>query len=319
VAAKPKAPHPSSPPVADASPAEIRPSPEHGLPPWIRIRPPRGPVYPEVRGILHDLQLETVCREARCPNLAECWSAGAATLMLLGTDCTRRCAFCAVTTRWPRGAVDPTEPARVAEAVRRWGLRYVVLTQVCRDDLSDGGAGLLAETVRRIHTESPSTLVELLIGDLGDEETAIRTVIDATPDVLAHNLETVRSLSPSVRDRRAGYDRSLDVLARIRRWAGPEQVTKSSVMLGLGEPDDELRQAFRDLRTAGVDLLSLGQYLRPSPGHVAVRRFVPPEEFATWRRTALELGFAGVEAGPMVRSSYRAEELYRSARERRGG
>jgi lipoic acid synthetase len=294
-------------------------SSDHGLPDWIRIRPPRGPVYPEVREILGELHLGTVCREARCPNLSECWSAGAATLMLLGTDCTRRCAFCAVTTRWPRGVVDDTEPARVAEAVRRWGLRYVVLTQVCRDDLEDGGARLLSETVRCIRAESPDTKVELLTGDLGGGDDAIHAVAGAAPEVLAHNLETVRSLSPSVRDRRAGYDRSLEVLARFRRWGGPAQVTKSSIMLGLGESDEELREAFRDLRAAGVDLLSLGQYLRPSPEHAPVHRFVPPAEFAAWRRHALELGFAGVESGPMVRSSYRAEELYRSARARRGG
>ncbi|MGP8078763.1 MAG: lipoyl synthase [Thermoplasmata archaeon] len=291
---------------------------DRALPPWIRIRPPQGPVYPEVKGMLGELGLGTVCREAHCPNLSECWSAGAATLMLLGTECTRRCGFCAVTTHWPRGVVDRTEPARVAEAVRRWGLRYVVLTQVCRDDLPDGGAGPLAETVASIRKESPGTLVELLVGDLGASEGALRTVVDAAPDVLAHNLETVRSLSPRVRDPRAGYDRSLELLARSRRLGGPGLVLKSSVMLGLGEEDGELGKAFGDLRRAGVDLLTLGQYLRPSPGHVPVARFVPPEEFGRLRRTALGLGFSGVEAGPLVRSSYRAEELYRRAREARG-
>jgi lipoyl synthase len=283
------------------------------------VRPPRGPVYPEVRGILDELGLGTVCREARCPNLPECWSAGAATLMLLGTDCTRRCGFCAVTTHWPRGVVDRTEPVRVAEAVRRWGLRYVVLTQVCRDDLTDGGAEALADTVRRIREASPGTLVELLIGDLGGEEDALRTVLGAAPDVLAHNLETVRSISPRVRDPRAGYDRSLGVLAAARALAPPGLVTKSSVMLGLGESTEELETAFTDLRTVGVDLLTLGQYLRPGPDHVPVARYVPPEEFGQLRERALTLGFAGVEAGPLVRSSYHAEELYRRAREAHGG
>lgn len=283
------------------------------------MRPPHGAVYPEVRGILDELGLGTVCREARCPNLPECWSAGAATLMLLGTDCTRRCGFCAVTTHWPRGEVDRTEPARVAQAVHRWGLRYVVLTQVCRDDLPDGGAEVLSDTVRRIREASPGTLVELLIGDLGGAEEALRTVLRAAPDVLAHNLETVRSISARVRDPRAGYDRSLGVLAAARAAAPPGLVTKSSVMLGLGESSEELETAFTDLRAAGVDLLTLGQYLRPGPDHVPVARYVPPEEFGRLKERALALGFAGVEAGPLVRSSYHAEELYRRAREVHGG
>jgi lipoyl synthase len=276
-------------------------------------------VYPEVREMLDGLALGTVCREARCPNLSECWSAGAATLMLLGTECTRRCGFCAVTTHWPRGVVDRTEPARVAEAVRRWGLKYVVLTQVCRDDLADGGADVLSETVRRIRETSPTTLVELLIGDLGGREESLRTLLKTPPDVLAHNLETVRSISPTVRDPRAGYDTSLAVLTAARALAPTDLVTKSSVMVGLGESWEELETAFTDLRTAGVDLLTLGQYLRPGPNHVPVARYVPPEEFGRLRERALALGFAGVEAGPLVRSSYRAEALYRRAREVHGG
>lgn len=298
----------------------VAPSPSgRSLPEWIRVRPPHGSVYPEVKGILEELRLGTVCREARCPNLPECWSDGAATLMLLGTDCTRRCGFCAVTTRWPRGQVDVSEPGRVAEAVRRWGLRYVVLTQVCRDDLADGGAELLGETVRALRLACPATLVELLIGDLGGEESALRTVLAAGPDVLAHNLETVRALSPRIRDPRAGYDRSLGVLAAARRLGPPTLVTKSSIMLGLGEADDDLALALRDLRGAGVDLLTLGQYLRPSPAHLPVARYARPAEFERWRATGHELGFAGVEAGPLVRSSYHAEALFRRARAVRGG
>ena len=288
------------------------------LPPWIRIRPPRGAAYPEVRDLLNGLELGTVCREARCPNLSECWSAGTATLMLLGTDCTRRCGFCAVTTHWPRGVVDRTEPARVAEAVRRWGLHYVVLTQVCRDDLPDGGAALLAETVRRIRDASPGTLVELLIGDLAGSEEALSALWSSPPDVLAHNLETVREISTGVRDPRAGYDRSLGVLAAARRSGPPRLVTKSSIMLGLGEDDAGLTTAFADLRRAGVDLLTLGQYLRPSDAHVPVARYVLPEDFDRLRERALGMGFAGVEAGPLVRSSYHAEELYRRAYAVRG-
>ena len=288
------------------------------LPEWIRVRPPRGAAYPQVKGILGELGLETVCREARCPNLPECWSSGAATLMLLGTDCTRRCTFCAVTTHWPRGVVDPSEPSRVAEAVRRWGLRYVVLTQVCRDDLDDGGASVLAETVRGIRAQSPGTLVELLIGDLAEREDSLRLLLESPPDVLAHNLETVRSLSSQVRDPRASYDRSLRVLRTARRIGPGGLVTKSSVMLGLGETDSELEEALRDLRGADVDLLTLGQYLRPSAAHRPVHRFVPPEEFSQWQTTALSLGFLGAACGPLVRSSYRAEELYRSAHAARG-
>jgi lipoyl synthase len=276
-------------------------------------------MYPGVKETLGELGLDTVCREARCPNLPECWSAGAATLMLLGTDCTRRCTFCAVTTHWPRGVVDRTEPSRVSEAVRRWGLRYVVLTQVCRDDLEDGGASVLAETVRRIRVESPGTLVELLIGDLAEREDSLRQLLESPPDVLAHNLETVRSLSTEVRDPRAGYDRSLGVLRMARHLGRARLVTKSSIMLGLGETDAELETALRDLRDADVDLLTLGQYLRPSASHRPVHRYVPPEEFSRWQTTALSLGFLGAACGPLVRSSYRAEELYRGARAVRGG
>ena len=284
---------------------------------WIRVRPPSGPQYPQVRVLLATHRLGTVCQEARCPNLPECWSAGTATLMLLGTDCSRRCAFCAVNTHWPRGEVDPTEPDRVGRAVQEWGLRYVVLTQVCRDDLDDGGASVLAETVRSIRARAPGTLIELLIGDLGGRESSLRAVVEAHPDVLAHNLETVQRLSPRVRDHRAGYDQSLDVLRRAKRLAGTSLVTKSSLMLGLGEGDEELGAAFDDLRSASVDLLTLGQYLQPSASHAPVVRFPPPEEFETLRKTALARGFSGVEAGPLVRSSYRAEELYRQAIDRR--
>jgi lipoic acid synthetase len=300
-----------------ASPEPVSP-PRTRLPEWIRVRAPAGPRYPEVREILRSHALGTVCEEARCPNLPECWSAGTATLMLLGTDCTRRCGFCAVRTRWPRGEVDDSEPDRVAAAVARWKLRYVVLTQVCRDDLADGGAETLRRTVRAIRARAPGTLVELLAGDLGGQRGAVATVLADPPDVFAHNLETVSRLSPRVRDRRATYERSLDVLRAAKSIGGPTQVTKSSLMLGLGETDDELRIAFDDLRGAGVDLLTLGQYLRPSEAHLPVIRYPAPAEFDRWKAVALGTGFAGVEAGPLVRSSYRAEELYRRATGQRG-
>jgi lipoyl synthase len=289
------------------------------LPEWITVRPPRGEQYRGVRDLLDELHLGTVCREARCPNLSECWSVGAATIMLLGTDCTRRCGFCAVNTHWPKGAVDEGEPDRVAEGVRRWGLRYVVLTQVCRDDLSDGGAAHLAATVAAVRRESPGTLVELLIGDLGGARESVADLLVRPPDVLAHNIETVRRLSPHARDPRASYDRSLEVLRRAKALADRPLVTKSSIMLGLGETEEELFETFRDLREAGVDLLTLGQYLPPSARHLPLDRFIPPEEFDERARSARAHGFAGVEAGPLVRSSYRAEELFRAARSRGPG
>ena len=267
-----------------------------------------------MRDVLEELRLGTVCREARCPNLSECWSSGTATIMLLGTSCSRRCGFCAVSTHWSRGTVDGTEPERVAEGVRRWGLRYVVLTQVCRDDLADGGAAILAETVRRIRTEAPSTLVELLVGDLQGNESSLRTLLENPPDVFAHNLETVERLSPIVRDRRASYERSLAVLDFARRAGHETLVTKSSIMVGLGETETELAGAFGDLRRAGVDLLTLGQYLRPSAEHLPVSRYWTPEEFDQLKQRASASGFLGVEAGPLVRSSYHAEELYRVVR-----
>jgi lipoyl synthase len=293
------------------TPLPVLPGPR--LPAWIRTSPPRGDAYAGVRSTLAELGLGTVCREARCPNLSECWSAGTATLMLLGTDCTRRCGFCAVTTRSPHGAVDRSEPGRVAEGVRRWGLRYVVLTQVCRDDLPDGGASILAETVREIRARAPGVGVELLVGDLAGDPDALSTVLASQPEVLAHNIETVERLSGRARDRRASYHRSLELLGRAAE-SGRAPVTKSSVMLGLGETDDEVGSCLADLRRAGVGLLTLGQYLRPSADHLPVDRYVTPEEFGAWKRRALALGFRGVEAGPLVRSSYHAEELYRSAR-----
>ncbi len=286
------------------------------LPMWIRTGLPRGD-YASVDALLGELRLSTVCREARCPNRSECWSAGTATLMLLGAQCTRRCRFCAVETRSPHGAVDRDEPSRVAEAVARWGLAYVVLTQVCRDDLDDGGAAILAETVRAIHDRAPSTRVELLVGDLGGREASLATVLEARPQVLAHNVETVRRLSGTIRDRRAGYDRSLELLRRARQQGDGSLVTKSSIMLGLGETEAEVTETLADLRSADVDLVTFGQYLRPSSDHLPVDRFVPPAEFDVWAERARALGFAGVASGPMVRSSYHADELFRRARRRR--
>ena len=287
------------------------------LPEWIRVPLPSAH-YPEVRSTLDDLGLATVCREARCPNKSECWSAGTATFMLLGAECSRRCSFCAVTTHWSNGAVDPTEPARVAEGIARWGLRYAVLTQVCRDDLPDGGASHLAAAVAAIRERCPTTRVELLIGDLLADPDAVRTLLERPPDVLAHNLETVRRLSAEVRDRRAGYDRSLRTLAMARELGPPGLVTKSSIMLGLGETSHEVEESLVDLRHAGVDLVTMGQYLRPTPAHRPVSQYLTPAEFERYADVARRAGFAGAEAGPLVRSSYHAEALFERAVAARG-
>jgi lipoic acid synthetase len=214
--------------------------------------------------------------------------------------------------------VDRSEPERVGEAVARWGLRYVVLTQVCRDDLPDGGAAMMGASVRSIRSRTPKTLVELLTGDLAGSSDSLRTLLEARPEVLAHNLETVRRLSPQVRDPRASYDGSLQLLRSAREWGAANLVTKSSIMIGLGETDEELDEAFGDLRAAGVQLLTLGQYLRPTPAHRPVARYLPPDGFDRLADRARSAGFSGVEAGPLVRSSYRAEALYRSAREGSG-
>jgi len=262
-----------------------------------------------VRATLKTLRLNTVCEEARCPNVAECWGGGTATVMLLGDVCTRACRFCAVRTASPGGVVDAGEPERVARAIRDLGLRYVVLTSVNRDDLPDGGAAHFAATVRALRREAPSILVEVLIPDYGGE--GLATLAAAAPDVIAHNLETVERLTPLVRDRRASYRRSLRTLEEARRLS-PRSFTKSSLMLGLGERDEEVRAALRDLRESGVELLTIGQYLRPTsaPRHLPVAAYVEPARFEAWRRDGEAQGFRFVAAGPLVRSSYRAGEFF---------
>ncbi len=254
--------------------------------------------------------LPTVCDEARCPNQGECWAEGTATFLLLGTVCTRACRFCAVASGRPPPP-DLDEPARVAAAARALGLRHVVITSVDRDDLPDGGAYHLARAVRELKEQGHT--VELLASDFGGDVRALAQVVDAGVDVLAHNLETVRRLSPCVRDARASTDRSLALLATAR-WLRPDVITKSGLMLGLGETDDEVLDAMEELRGAGTDVLTLGQYLRPSPRHAPVRRWVEPEGFLALHDDARTLGFLAVAAGPRVRSSYRAAALYAAAR-----
>jgi lipoic acid synthetase len=275
-------------------------------PPWLRARMPAGARFEEVRGIVREHGLSTVCEEAKCPNIGECWNAGTATLMLMGAVCTRACRFCAVDTGNPRGWLDHDEPANAARTVQLMGLGYVVLTSVNRDDLEDGGAGHFAACVRAIKAASPQTAVEALTPDFQGDSYAVETVVDSGLEVFAQNVETVRRLTHPVRDPRAGYAQTLRVLAHAKRHR-PGILTKTSLMLGLGETDDEIREAMHDLRETGCDVLTLGQYLRPTAQHLPVARYVSPEEFEVYRRQALALGFLECVAGPMVRSSYRAE------------
>ena len=280
--------------------------PAGARPPWLRARVPGGGRYNELRATVREHRLATVCEESMCPNIGECWGAGTATLMLMGAVCTRACRFCAVDTGNPRGWLDPAEPANAARTVELMKLRYVVLTSVDRDDLPDGGAGHFAACITAIRARNPDTAVEALTPDFAGSGTGVRTVVEADLAVFAHNLETVRRLTPAVRDARAGYEQSLGVL-RAARAARPGILTKSSLMLGLGEERAEVDQAMRDLREAGVDILTLGQYLRPTANHLPVQRYVHPDEFTALRDAGLALGFMEVVAGPLVRSSYRAE------------
>lgn len=291
-------------------PAE--PGPALAKPAWLKVSLPIGPTYAGVLDVVNRLQLHTVCQEAMCPNLAECWGHGTATFMILGWVCTRACRFCAVATGNPRGVTDPDEPRRVAQAVEALRLEYVVLTSVDRDDLPDGGAAHFASTVQAIKERTPSVRVEALTPDFQGDRRAVETVVHSGLDVFAHNLETVRRLTPRVRDPRAHYEQSLEVLAHAKQCR-PGVLTKSSLMVGLGESDDELYQAMRDLRAAGVDILTLGQYLRPTRSHLPVERYVTPQQFQQYREVALEMGFMEVFSGPLVRSSYRAEQVFRQA------
>ena len=278
-------------------------------PPWLRVRLGGDGRYAAVRRTVREHRLATVCEESHCPNIGECWSAGTATIMLMGDVCTRACRFCAVDTGNPRGYLDADEPRHAAESVRLMGLKYVVLTSVDRDDLPDGGAAHYAACIRAIKATCPNTKVEALTPDFQGRQDAVATVVDAGVNVFAQNLETVRRLTQVARDPRAGYQQTLDVLAHAKAHAGV--VTKSSLMLGLGETDDEIRTALSDLRDHGVDLLTLGQYLQPTRHHLPVARWVHPAEFDTYREWALATGFVDVASGPLVRSSYRADELVR--------
>ena len=280
-------------------------------PEWLRVKARTGPNYTELKGIMRGLDLHTVCEEAGCPNIYECWEEREATFLILGDRCTRRCGFCDVMTAKP-GPVDESEPVRIAEAVRAMGLRYVVITGVARDDLPDGGAGVWAATVRAVREAVPGCGVEVLPSDFRGGEEDIATVVAAEPDVFAHNLETVRRLHGRIRPA-FGYDRSLDVL-RIAKRVRAGQVTKSNLILGMGETPEEVRGAIRDIHATGCDILTMGQYLQPTRYHLPVDRWIGPDEFAEHARFGMEeLGFAHVEAGPLVRSSYHAGKQFQRA------
>ncbi len=283
--------------------------PTRRKPEWLKIRPPGGGHYTVLKKRARRLKLATVCEEAQCPNISECWGGGTATFMLMGDTCTRGCRFCAINTAKRPPALDPEEPAAIAEAVREMGLSYVVLTSVNRDELPDGGAGHLRDCLDAIHAETPEVLVEILIPDFEGQQASVRKIADANIAVLAHNVETVRRLTPTVRDPRADYQQSLDVLAYSKR-VRPDLLTKSSLMVGLGETEDEVIECLRDLRQVDCNIVTLGQYLRPSHKHLPVVEFVHPRTFDRYADLARELGFEYVASGPLVRSSYRAGELY---------
>ena len=278
-------------------------------PPWLRVSVGGGERYRAVKEVVTKHHLATVCEESHCPNIGECWNHGTATIMLMGATCTRACRFCAVDTGNPRGWLDPQEPTNAAESVRLMALNYVVLTSVDRDDLSDGGAGLYAACVKAIRASNPNTAVEALTPDFNGDRDAVFTVVNSGLQVFAQNLETVDRLTHMVRDPRAGYQQTLDVLAIAKR-ANPSVLTKSSLMLGLGESAAEIKQSLRDLRRHKVDIVTLGQYMRPTENHLPVERWVSPAEFEMLRTFGLGLGFTEVASGPLVRSSYRADRVF---------
>ncbi|MBI5879814.1 MAG: lipoyl synthase [Chloroflexi bacterium] len=281
-------------------------------PEWLKVRAPWGEDYSRLRQMFRELQLHTVCEEAICPNIGECWGAGTATIMILGEVCTRACRFCAVTTGDPGGIADQLEPWRVSDAIAKMGLSYVVITSVDRDDLPDEGAGIFADTIRHVRAKAPQTIVEVLIPDFKGKRDLLQQVVEARPAVIAQNIETVRRLTHDVRDKRAGYDQTLRVLRAVKAME-PAMKTKSSIMLGLGETYDEVVETMRDLRGAGCDLLAIGQYLRPTDKrrHYPMMEYVHPDVFARLREDGLRLGFLYVASGPLVRSSYKAWEAAR--------
>ena len=277
-------------------------------PKWLRAKLPSGANYSGVRQTVHDHRLSTVCEESMCPNIGECWNNGTATIMVMGSVCTRACRFCAVDTGNPRGWLDPQEPSNTARAVQLMQLEYVVITSVDRDDLDDGGAAHYADCVREIRKLNPGTAVEALTPDFNGVLAHVDAVLASGPEVFAQNIETVERLTHPVRDPRAGYQQTIEVLAHAKQ-SRPEVLTKTSLMLGLGERDHEIMETLYDLRDAGVDIVTLGQYLRPTANHLAIDRYISPGEFDAYRQEGLDIGFLEIVAGPLVRSSYRAERV----------
>lgn len=278
-------------------------------PNWLKVRAPSGDNYTRIKDMLGELKLATVCQEARCPNIGECWSGGTATFMIMGDTCTRGCRFCNVKTGNPKGKIDPFEPEKIAYSISQMDLEYVVITTVDRDDLEDQGAEHFARTVRTIKKLAPNLIVEILAGDFRGDQKLVHHLTDAQPDVYAHNIETVERLTPSVRDPRAGYRQTLNVLQMVKDH-DPTRYTKTSIMLGLGETDEEILQTLRDLRAVNCDVVTFGQYLQPTPRHLKVVEYVTPEKFQEWQKIAEDMGFLYVASGPLVRSSYRAGEFF---------
>jgi lipoic acid synthetase len=277
-------------------------------PAWLRVRAPAGENYTKVKQSLRSLNLHTVCEEARCPNISECWGTGTATIMIMGDICSRGCRFCAVNSGKPV-LLDTGEPERVAKAIKEWGLRYVVITSVCRDDLEDGGAEHISKTIKAIKLLCPTIIVESLIPDFRGDDCSIIKIVKSEPEVISHNIETVLRLTPKVRDARASYEQSLSVLKKIKD-INSLIYTKSSIMLGLGESEEEVIQTIMDLRSVGVNILTIGQYLQPTPKHLPLIEFIAPEKFNWFREIAERMGFVYVASGPLVRSSYRAGEFF---------
>ena len=291
----------------------IKPNPNKHIPAerkpkWLRIKSQNSSKFRELKEIVSHKKLHTVCEEAMCPNIQECWSHGTATFMLLGSVCTRACKFCAVDTGNPKGQIDAKEPEKVANSIAQMNLKYAVLTSVNRDDLEDGGAMHFAQTVVSIKKEAPGVIIEALVPDFLGKRESIETLLDSNVEVFAQNLETVKRLTHQVRDHRAGYEQTLEVLAYAKKYS-PKTISKTSLMLGLGESEDELLESFNDIRSAGVDVLTLGQYMRPTINHLPVERWYSPEEFQYMKKLALDIGFKEVASGPLVRSSYRADKI----------
>ena len=291
----------------------IKPNPNKHIPierkpKWLRIKSQNSSKFRELKEIVSHKKLHTVCEEAMCPNIQECWSHGTATFMLLGSVCTRACKFCAVDTGNPKGQIDAKEPEKVANSIAQMNLKYAVLTSVNRDDLEDGGAMHFAQTVVSTKKEAPGVIIEALVPDFLGKRESIQTLLDSNVEVFAQNLETVKRLTHQVRDHRAGYEQTLEVLAYAKKYS-PKTISKTSLMLGLGESEDELLESFNDIRSAGVDVLTLGQYMRPTINHLPVEKWYSPEEFLYMKNLALDIGFKEVASGPLVRSSYRADKI----------